>query len=332
VRYDEEKKQYYFDFEKLASIASLITRNLDKVIDKSFYPIKEARNSNLRHRPIGIGDMGLADVFQIMGFAYDSQEAKKLNVEIAETVYYACMKASMEMAREYGKYSTFDQSPLSQGIFQFDMWGRKPSGDRYDWESLRKQVMQYGVRNSLLRALMPTASTSQIMGQTESFEPLTSNLYVRRTQAGEFIVINPNLVKELTRCNLWVPQIISQLVKERGSVQKIEEIPQRIKDIYKTVWEISLKVQIDMSADRGAFICQSQSFNVHMENPTVDRLTSMLFYAWSAGLKTGCYYLKTKPAVEAIQFTVDSISKEIIIGSTLEKKECDGSETCLMCQ
>lgn len=294
-----------FDHQKLYEITKVVTRNLNKIIDINYYPVPEARNSNLRHRPIGIGVQGLADTFIMLRMPFDSPEARGLNKDIFETIYFAAMEASMEEAKKYGPYETFKGSPVSKGIFQFDMWGVTPSSGRWNWEKLKQEVKQHGVRNSLLVAPMPTASTSQILGNNECFEPYTSNIYTRRTLSGEFIVANKHLMKDLIDLGLWSETMRQKLIATNGSVQPIPEIPQHIKDIYKTVWEIPQKAIIDMSADRGAYICQSQSLNIHMSNPNFGKLTSMHFYAWKKGLKTGMYYLRSNAAADAIKFTLD---------------------------
>ncbi len=294
-----------FDHQKLYEITKVVTRNLNKVIDINYYPVEEARNSNMRHRPIGIGVQGLADAFILLRMPFDSPEARGLNADIHETIYFAAMESSMELAKQNGPYETFKGSPVSKGIFQFDMWGVTPSSGRWDWENLKREVKQNGVRNSLLLAPMPTASTSQILGNNECFEPYTSNIYTRRTLSGEFIIANKHLMKDLINLGLWSEGMRQKLIGANGSVQSIPEIPQNIKDIYKTVWEISQKAIIDMSADRGAFICQSQSLNIHLTDPNFGKLTSMHFYAWKKGLKTGMYYLRSTAAADAIKFTVD---------------------------
>ncbi|MBS1505327.1 MAG: ribonucleoside-diphosphate reductase subunit alpha [Bacteroidetes bacterium] len=294
-----------FDHQKLYEITKVVTRNLNKVIDINYYPVEEARKSNMRHRPIGIGVQGLADAFILLRMPFDSPEARGLNKDIHETIYFAAMEASMELSKELGPYETFKGSPVSKGIFQFDMWGVTPDSGRWDWENLKREVKQNGVRNSLLLAPMPTASTSQILGNNECFEPYTSNIYTRRTLSGEFIVANKHLMKDLIGLGLWSETMRQKLVAANGSVQAIAEIPQNLKDIYKTVWEISQKAIIDMSADRGAFICQSQSLNIHLTNPNFGKLTSMHFYAWKKGLKTGMYYLRSTAAADAIKFTLD---------------------------
>jgi ribonucleoside-diphosphate reductase alpha chain len=259
----------------------------------------------MRHRPIGIGVQGLADAFIMLRMPFDSPEARGLNMDIHETIYFAAMEASMELAKQHGSYETFKGSPASKGIFQFDMWGVTPESGRWDWENLKREVKQHGLRNSLLVAPMPTASTSQILGNNECFEPYTSNIYTRRTLSGEFIIANKHLMKDLISLGLWSETMRQKLIGANGSVQQIAEIPQNIKDIYKTVWEISQKAIIDMSADRGAFICQSQSLNIHLTNPNFGKLTSMHFYAWKKGLKTGMYYLRSTAAADAIKFTLD---------------------------
>ncbi len=294
-----------YDHQRLYEITKVITRNLNKVIDVNYYPVEEARNSNMRHRPIGLGVQGLADTFIMMRMPFDSDEARRLNEDIFETIYFAAMEASMELAKKDGAYETFKGSPASKGIFQFDMWGVTPKSGRWNWEQLKQEVKKNGVRNSLLVAPMPTASTSQILGNNECFEPYTSNIYTRRTLSGEFIIANKHLMKDLIELGLWNENMRQKLIATNGSVQAIPEIPQNIKDIYRTVWEISQKAIIDMSADRGAYICQSQSLNIHLKDPNFGKLTSMHFYAWKKGLKTGMYYLRTQAAADAIQFTLD---------------------------
>lgn len=294
-----------FDHQRLYEITKVITRNLNKVIDVNYYPVEEARYSNMRHRPIGIGVQGLADAFIMLRMPFDSQEAKRLNEDIFETIYFGAMEASMELAKKDGPYETFKGSPVSKGIFQFDMWGVTPKSNRWDWDALKREVKQNGVRNSLLLAPMPTASTSQILGNNECFEPYTSNLYTRRTLSGDFILVNKYLMKDLIEQGLWNETMRQKLIGANGSVQSIPEIPQNLKDIYKTVWEISQKVIIDMSAERGAYICQSQSLNIHITDPNFGKLTSMHFYAWKKGLKTGMYYLRSTSAADAIKFTHD---------------------------
>lgn len=292
-----------FNFEKLFEITQVVTRNLNKVIDINYYPIPEARNSNMRHRPIGLGVQGLADAFILMRYPFDSPEARQLNRDIFETIYFAAMTESCALAERDGAYSSFEGSPLSKGAFQFDLWGVKPS-KRWDWDGLRKRIMKSGVRNSLLVAPMPTASTSQILGNNECFEPYTSNLYTRRTLSGEHIVVNKHLMRDLVRLGLWDGEMREAIMAANGSIQHIEEIPEEVRTLYKTAYEISQKVIIDMSAERGAYICQSQSLNVFMEAPTFAKLSSMHFYAWKKGLKTGMYYLRSKAATDPIKFTL----------------------------
>jgi ribonucleoside-diphosphate reductase alpha chain len=294
-----------FDHQQLYEVTYVVTKNLNKVIDINYYPVEEARRSNLRHRPIGLGVQGLADAFIMLRMPFESEEAKGLNKDIFETIYFAAMTASKDLAKIHGPYETYQGSPISQGIFQFDMWGVKPSSGRWDWEGLRKEILQYGVRNSLLIAPMPTASTSQILGNNECFEPYTSNIYTRRVLSGEFIVVNKHLLKDLIKLGLWNETMKNLIIQANGSIQQIPNIPQRIKDLYKTVWEISQKTIIDMAADRAPYICQSQSLNIHLQDPNFGKLTSMHFYAWKKGLKTGMYYLRTKAAADAIKFTVD---------------------------
>ena len=294
-----------FDHQKLYEITKVITKNLNKVIDINYYPVVEARNSNLKHRPIGIGVQGLADAFILLRMPFDSEEARGLNKDIHETIYFAAMEASMELSRQHGPYESYKGSPVSKGIFQFDMWGVTPDSNRWDWEGLKKEVKKNGVRNSLLLAPMPTASTSQILGNNECFEPYTSNIYSRRTLSGDFIIANKHLMRDLIELGLWDDTMRQKLIAANGSIQAIPEIPQHIKDIYKTVWEISQKAIIDMSADRGAYICQSQSLNIHITDPNFGKLTSMHFYAWKKGLKTGMYYLRSTAAADAIKFTID---------------------------
>ena len=292
-----------FNHEQLYKITRVVTRNLNKVIDVNYYPIPEARNSNMRHRPIGIGVQGLADAFILMGFAFDSPEARKLNKEIFETIYFAAVTESNAIAQRDGAYQSFEGSPASKGELQYDMWGVEPS-DRWNWTELKASIKKHGMRNSLLLAPMPTASTSQILGNNECIEPYTSNIYTRRTLSGEYIVVNKHLLNDLIRLNLWDEEMKEALIVSNGSVQHIEGLPQELKDRYKTVWEISQKAIIDMSADRGAFICQSQSLNLFVENATMAKLSSMHFYAWQKGLKTGMYYLRSKAAVEPIKFSL----------------------------
>lgn len=300
-----------FNHEFLHQVTKRVTRNLNKVIDRNYYPVKEAENSNMRHRPVGLGVQGLADAFILMRLPFTSDEAKTLNQEIFETIYFAAVTASMEMAKEEGPYSTFEGSPIAQGEFQYNLWGLtdKDLSGRWDWASLRKEVMEHGVRNSLLMAPMPTASTSQILGNNEAFEPYTSNIYTRRVLSGEFIVVNKHLLHDLVSLGLWNDNLKQEIMRANGSVQHIDIIPQDIKELYKTVWEMSMKDIIDMSRQRGYFIDQSQSLNLFMENATFAKLTSMHFYAWQSGLKTGMYYLRTKSAVDAIKFTLNNDKK-----------------------
>jgi ribonucleoside-diphosphate reductase alpha subunit len=314
------------DHERLYEVTKVITKNLNKVIDINYYPVQEARNSNMRHRPIGIGIQGLADVFMMLKLPFDSEEARKINREVFETIYFGSMTASMEIAKVDGPYETFKGSPVSKGIFQFDMWGVTPDSGRWDWNSLKQEVKKNGVRNSLLLAPMPTASTSQILGNNECFEPYTSNIYSRRVLSGEFIVVNKHLMKDLIKRNLWNDTMRQKLIQNNGSVQNIKEIPDDLKEIYRTVWEIPQKAIIDMSADRGAYICQSQSLNVYMAEPNFGKLTSMHFHAWRKGLKTGMYYLRTKAAADAIKFTISKETAkqpEKIDLQDLEQKQAD---------
>jgi ribonucleoside-diphosphate reductase alpha chain len=328
------KDDLTYDHQKLYEITKVITKNLNKVIDVNYYPIEEAKNSNLRHRPIGIGVQGLADTFILMRQSFDSPEAKKLNSEIFETIYFAAMESSMEIAQKEGPYKTYEGSPVSKGIFQFDMWGVAPDSKRWDWTNLKREVKKHGVRNSLLLAPMPTASTSQILGNNECFEPYTSNIYTRRVLSGEFIVVNKHLLKDLIKLNLWNDSMKDRLMEANGSVQGINEIPDDLKQLYRTVWEISQKSIIDMAADRGAYICQSQSMNIHMQDANFGKLTSMHFHAWKRGLKTGLYYLRTKAAADAIKFTIVKDEKSM---DNEEQKQAaiqcsiDNEDDCEMC-
>ncbi|GGG11113.1 ribonucleoside-diphosphate reductase subunit alpha [Pontibacter amylolyticus] len=308
----EENGHKVFDHQKLFDVTYHVTLNLNKVIDINYYPVPEAKNSNMRHRPIGLGVQGLADTFIALRMPFESDEAKGLNKDIFETIYFAAMTASKDLAKKNGAYETFKGSPLSEGKFQFDMWGVTPDSGRWDWEELRQEVVKHGVRNSLLLAPMPTASTAQILGNNESFEPYTSNIYVRRVLSGEFMVVNKHLLKDLIGLGLWNDKMKNAIIAANGSVQDIPNIPQNIKDLYKTVWEISQRTVIDMSADRGAYICQSQSLNLHVMNVNFGKLTSMHFHAWKRGLKTGMYYLRTKAAVDAIKFTVEKQAAETL--------------------
>ena len=292
-----------FDFEMLKRITRILTRNLNRVIDRNYYPIEEAKNSNMRHRPIGIGVQGLADVFAILRVPFESPEARKLNKDIFETIYYAALEESCQLAIEEGPYETFEGSPASEGILQFDMW--EGNYTTLDWTNLKERIKKHGLRNSLLLAPMPTASTSQILGNNECIEPYTTNIYLRRTLAGEFVVINKYLVNALVEKGIWTTELKNNMIKAGGSIQGIAEIPQDIKDLFKTVWEIKQKFLLDMAAARGRFIAQSQSMNLFVENPTMSKLSSMHMYAWKSGLKTGMYYLRSKAKSRPIQFTID---------------------------
>lgn len=299
-------KDGIFDHNKLYEVTYQATLNLNKIIDGNYYPVIEAERSNLRHRPIGLGVQGLADAFIQLRLPFESEEAKQLNKEIFETIYFAAMTASKDLAIKEGAYETFKGSPLSKGQFQFDLWKVKPDSGRWDWENLRLDVMNHGVRNSLLVAPMPTASTSQILGNNECFEPYTSNIYTRRVLSGEFIIVNKYLLRDLVNRGLWDNSMKDKIITANGSIQDIEEIPQEIKELYKTVWEIKMRTIIDMAADRGAYICQSQSLNLFINSPNASKLTSMHFYAWKKGLKTGMYYLRTQAASQAVKFTVEN--------------------------
>jgi ribonucleoside-diphosphate reductase alpha chain len=325
-----------FDHNKLFEMAYHLTVNLNEVIDQNYYPVEEARNSNMRHRPIGIGVQGLADAFILMRFPFDSAEARQLNKEIFETIYYAAVTASKDQAKKDGAYKTIKGSPISKGEFQFDMWGVTPT-DRWEWDVLKEEVKEHGVRNSLLLAPMPTASTAQILGNNECFEPYTSNIYTRRVLSGEFIIVNKHLLKDLVKLNLWNSGMKNKLMESNGSIQNIDEIPADIKALYKTAWEISQKTIIDLAADRGAYICQSQSLNLFMENANFAKLTSMHFYGWKAGLKTGMYYLRTKAASDAIKFTLDKNATAMPVAKTEEERQAeiacslDDPDNCEMC-
>merc|ERR1719266_1549278 len=301
-----------YDFKRLKEVTKVVTRNLNKIINVNYYPVPEARKSNMRHRPIGIGIQGLAEAFILMRFPFESEEAQLLNKQIFETIYYGALEASCELAEKFGPYETYEGSPVSKGILQYDMWNVTPT-DLQDWTALKARVSQYGVRNSLLLAPMPTASTAQILGNNEGIEAYTSNIYSRRVLSGEFQVVNQHLLRDLTELDLWDDDMKNKLIASGGSIQGIEEIPQDIKNLYKTVWEISQKTILKMAADRGAFIDQSQSLNVHVAEPNYGKLTSMHFYGWQAGLKTGMYYLRTKAAASAIQFTVDKTKLKITV-------------------
>ena len=326
-----------FDHQKLFDITYVATKNLNKIIDNNYYPVKEAENSNFRHRPIGLGVQGLADAFIMLRLPFESEEAKTLNKEIFETIYYASMTASKDLAKIDGAYESYEGSPVSKGEFQYDMWGVTPS-DRWEWDILKEEVSKHGVRNSLLLAPMPTASTSQILGNNECFEPYTSNIYTRRVLSGEFIVVNKHLLRDLNKLGLWNDSLKNEIMLANGSIQDIAEIPQNLKDLYKTVWEIKQRTIIDMAADRGAYICQSQSLNLFVESPNFAKLTSMHFHAWKQGLKTGMYYLRTKAARDAVKFTVETTAKEAPQPTAKELEEAailacsiDNPDDCEMC-
>ena len=331
-----------FDHQKLYEVTYQVTFNLNRIIDNNYYPVEEARYSNLRHRPIGLGVQGLADAFILLRLPFESEEAKQLNKEIFETIYFAAMTASKDLAIKEGAYETFKGSPLSKGQFQFDLWNVKPDSGRWDWENLRLDVMNHGVRNSLLVAPMPTASTSQILGNNECFEPYTSNIYTRRVLSGEFIIVNKFLLRDLVNLGLWNTTMKDKIISANGSIQEIDEIPQELKDLYKTVWEIKMRNIIDMAADRGAYICQSQSLNLFINAPNASKLTSMHFYAWKKGLKTGMYYLRTQAASQAVKFTVENQggkNMEPVIPDHVEQvadeipagPSCSMEEGCVTC-
>ncbi|MCP3660823.1 MAG: ribonucleoside-diphosphate reductase subunit alpha [Bacteroidetes bacterium] len=337
-----------FDHKKLFEVTYTITKNLNKVIDVNYYPVKEAKTSNLRHRPIGIGVQGLADTFLKLKMPFDSAEAAGLNKDIFETIYFASMTASKDLSIKDGPYETYEGSPISKGVFQFDMWDVTPSSGRWNWDALREEIKRHGVRNSLLLAPMPTASTSQILGNNECFEPYTSNIYTRRVLSGEFVVVNKHLLNDLIKLGLWDEDMKNMIIASNGSIQNIEGIPQYIKRLYKTVWELSQKVIIDMAADRGAYICQSQSLNIHLQDAHFAKLTSMHFYAWKKGLKTGMYYLRTKAATDAIKFTIKKDYRDAVLGNQVTETNIlrepsvpyeksgdacslDGSGDCLSC-
>jgi ribonucleoside-diphosphate reductase alpha subunit len=293
-----------YDFESLYKVTKVATRNLNKVIDRNYYPVEEARVSNMRHRPIGLGVQGLADAFMLLRLPFESEAARRLNEDIFETIYFAACEASCELAELEGPYESFAGSPASQGKLQFDLWSKTPKSGRWDWAGLKSRIAKHGLRNSLLVAPMPTASTAQILGNNESFEPYTQNLYVRRVLSGEFVSVNRHLLRDLIKRGLWTEDMRLQLIAHNGSVQQLD-LPADVKELYKTVWEIKQRVVLDMAADRGAYIDQSQSLNIHMVDATVAKLSSMHFHGWQLGLKTGMYYLRTKAAVDAIKFTVD---------------------------
>jgi len=299
-----DKEAHTYDFEGLKKVAKVATKNLNKIIEVNFYPVEEARNSNMRHRPIGIGIQGLADAYILMRLPFESEEACLLNKQIFETIYYGALEASCELAEVDGPYSTYEGSPVSQGKLQYDMWGVTPT-NLHDWATLKAKIAKHGIRNSLLLAPMPTASTAQILGNNESVEAYTSNIYSRRVLSGEFQVVNQHLLRDLTELDIWSEELKNEIISANGSVQNIPQIPKDIKALYKTVWEISQKTVLKQAADRGAFIDQSQSLNVHIADPNFGKMSSMHFYGWKLGLKTGMYYLRTKPAAQAIQFTVD---------------------------
>lgn len=304
---ESNEKSTWYNFERLHEISKVVTRNLNRIIDRNFYPVPEARNSNMRNRPIALGVQGLADTFMALRLPFDSQEARELNIQIFETIYHGAVEASIELAQTEGAYETYEGSPASKGLLQYDLWERKPT-ELWDWDTLKQKLAKHGLRNSLLVAPMPTASTSQILGNNECFEPYTSNMYSRRVLSGEFQIVNPYLLKDLVDLGLWNESMKNNIIANNGSVQGLTNIPDEIKALYKTVWEISQKHIIDMAADRAAFIDQSQSLNIHIKDPTMGKLTSMHFYGWKKGLKTGMYYLRTQAAAAAIQFTIDKNS------------------------
>ncbi len=337
---NNETKQ--FDFQKLYDVTYHVTGNLNRVIDVNYYPVEEARNSNMRHRPIGLGVQGLADTFAMLGMYFESDEAKALNKEIFETIYFAACTASKDAAMVDGPYSSFKGSPASKGLLQFDLWDMNEHSGRWDWDSLKQEIVEHGMRNSLLLAPMPTASTSQILGNNECFEAFTSNLYVRRTLSGEFVVTNKHLIKDLIDIGLWSLEMKDEILRHKGSIQAIAGIPEHIKQLYKTTWEIKQKNVIDMAADRGAYIDQSQSMNIHMIDANAAKVTSMHFYGWRKGLKTGMYYLRTKAAADAIQFTVEQkkAQDQTVSGladraeiSSMDEIACslDSPDDCLSC-
>ena len=332
VKVENGKSSY--DFDALYDVVYRMTLNLNRIIDINFYPVPEARNSNMRHRPIGLGVQGLADTFFLMRYPFESEEALKLDEDIFETIYFAAATASKDLAKKEGAYETYEGSPMSQGQMQFDLWGVKPRSGRWDWNSLRSEIAEHGVRNSLLVAPMPTASTSQILGNNECFEPITSNIYVRRVLSGEFAVVNKYLVQDLIDRDLWDDEMRNEIIASNGSIQGIERIPEDLKALYKTVWEISQRSVIDHAAARGAYIDQSQSMNVHMQDPNFGKISSMHFYAWKKGLKTGMYYLRTRAAVNAVQFTVKNNSKAKPAKEEAEAQmvcSIENPDDCVMC-
>ncbi|KAF5177078.1 Ribonucleoside-diphosphate reductase large subunit [Thalictrum thalictroides] len=322
----------------LWQVTAIVTTNLNKIIDVNYYPVDTAKNSNLRHRPVGIGVQGLADTYILLGMPFDSPEAQQLNKDIFETIYYHALKASSQLSAKEGPYETYHGSPVSKGILQPDMWGVTPS-DRWDWAALREMISTHGVRNSLLVAPMPTASTSQILGNNECFEPYTSNIYSRRVLSGEFVVVNKHLLHDLTEMGLWSPALKNHIIYENGSVLNISEVPDDLKAIYKTVWEIKQRTLVDMAVDRGCYIDQSQSLNIHMDQPNFGKLTSLHFHAWAKGLKTGMYYLRSRAAADAIKFTVDvPVLKEKVkpvddVGASMAQVVCslENREECMAC-
>jgi ribonucleoside-diphosphate reductase alpha chain len=320
VRMEGDRK--VFDYEKLHDVAKVVTKNLNKIIDVNFYPTEKTRKSNMRHRPIGIGIQGLADVFLLLGHAFLSEEARQINRDIFETIYHGALEASCELATVEGVYSTWPGCPASQGLLQFDLWGVQPSG-RYDWAGLKEMIKRLGLRNSLLLAPMPTASTSQILGFNECIEPITSNIYSRRTIAGEFIQVNRYLIEDLIVLGVWNDKVKNNIIANHGSIQHLDFIPQDVKDRYKTVWELPMRGLIDMAADRGAFICQSQSLNLWLEDPNYNTLTAMHFYAWQKGLKTGIYYLRRRGKHQAQQFTIEPEKTQHAVGGTYEEEICE---------
>merc|ERR1719211_974417 len=316
------KQDRTFDFDRLKHVAKVVTRNLNKIIDVNYYPVVEARNSNMRHRPVGIGIQGLADAYILMRFPFESEEAQLLNKQIFETIYYGALEASCEIAEKEGAYSTYAGSPVSKGQLQYDMWGVTPTS-LHDWSALKAKIAKHGIRNSLLLAPMPTASTAQILGNNESVEAYTSNIYSRRVLSGEFQVVNQHLLRDLTELDIWSEELKNEIISNNGSVQNISVIPKDIKALYKTVWEISQKTVLKQAADRGAFIDQSQSLNVHIADPNFGKMSSMHFYGWKLGLKTGMYYLRTKPAAQAIQFTVDKTKVKETMSAKKDKAVLD---------
>jgi ribonucleoside-diphosphate reductase alpha subunit len=312
-----------FNYAKLHEVTKVVTRNLNRVIDVNYYPTEKTRRSNMRHRPVGIGVQGLADLFMILGLPFYSDEAKRINRLIFETIYYAALEQSCELAMEEGAYETFPGSPASEGILQFDMWKIDPSTLTLDWTSLKSRIVEHGLRNSLLLAPMPTASTSQILGFNECIEPITSNIYSRRTNAGEFVIANKYMMNDLIKLDIWNERIKNHIIANNGSIQTLDMVPQEIRDKYKTVWEIPMRHLIDMAADRGAFICQSQSLNLWQEDPTYYSLTSMHFYAWQKGLKTGIYYLRRRAKHQAQQFTIEPEKTEHGAATEVEEYVCE---------